>query len=163
MIRCVVWFDLFSHSILYDYGKELAGKCPYEDVSLGSADVKSYFYGNLEQFLAHFQRFSVRRSKENVHQIGGLPDLSIVKCYQYRLKFRRHLFSVCYMKLMLLAMKSVAQKPYISFTHLFQTSFISPFAFFLGWKDRDYIRSTKNSIPSILHEKHRQKWIQSRR
>jgi len=48
-------------SILYDYGKELAFKCPYEDVTLASSEVKSYFYGNLEQFLSHFQRFSVEK------------------------------------------------------------------------------------------------------
>ena len=49
----------FFTSILYDYGKELALKCPFEDVTLASAEVKSYFYGNLEQFLAHFHRFTV--------------------------------------------------------------------------------------------------------
>jgi len=49
-------------SILYDYGKELALKCPYEDVTLGSAEVKSYFYGNLEQFLSHFQRFTIEKT-----------------------------------------------------------------------------------------------------
>jgi len=48
-------------SILYDYGKELAFKCPYEDVTLASSEVKSYFYGNLEQFLSHFQRFTVEK------------------------------------------------------------------------------------------------------
>jgi len=52
-------------SILYDYGKELALKCPFEDVSLASAEVKSYFYGNLEQFLAHFHRFTMEKTTIN--------------------------------------------------------------------------------------------------
>merc|ERR1711990_715066 len=57
------WENKLLGSILYEYGKDLAEKCPYNDVSLHLAEVRSYLNENMDQYLAYFQRFTVSERK----------------------------------------------------------------------------------------------------